>query len=416
MTIFQTYFGVFLGTAILMITQSTFAANCESSEARDATARVLDQNGNLRSRIMEQDYFIARPCLDDVSSIGVAQIDEKLLSKEYRLLFCNVEVTDRGKVCRSDHDAFEVLPEWDSFCENPEKCMLHYYVVMTPTEFTNFGAAGGVPLGWLLGHIGKKGHYEITTGALKDFGEKRKIKISNGSVENMSTASQDPDFYHWTDAAAHGQTPNDDSTAELIPGQAAAKFIGWVDDYLRKAEGNCREGKSREAIYLIGYALHAVQDVVFHDGMSNAEHAYRDKYRTRVDTEYWYDEKMLLAREASLAILAAMFPEKPTGNRSCSASILNRDGVSKLRSDEKILLIGKNQWELTPNTYRTFTRLAPIMLANAYCEKCIKAKYIVEPNWLIWEKYFKTPEGLDSIRTRLRSFTDRILSLGESHK
>lgn len=395
MTIFLSHLVTALGVAILLVAESGFASSCQSSPVKDAVARALDEKGSLRSKFVAQDYFTARPCFDDFSDLTAATLDEKLES-DYQLLKCDVLVLEGKRICTNEADRFEVKPEWEPICNTQGKCLIEYYSIKTqlPTNWRKFAGSGNVPLGWLLGHIGKKGHYEITTMALKDFAQNRKVQLSNAAVAIMSTGSQDADFYHWTNAAAHGQTPNDDSTGKLISGPAAENFVEWTKSYLRKAESNCQKGKFREAIYLIGYALHAVQDLVFHDGMSNAEHAYRDEFMTAVDSEYWYDEKTLLAKEASLAIVDSMLPATPLAHRPCSAVISSTEGIKKLRSDEKILLIGKNQWDLTWTTYWSFKGLAQIMKnSGVYDNKYPKEQYIVEPKWLVWDNYFKSTEA-----------------------
>ena len=62
---------------------------------------------------------------------------------------------------------------------------------------------------------------------------------------------------------------------EKPPAEARAAFIRWSQCQLKRVADACTK-PAEERLYWLGYALHGVQDLAFHQGISNAEHAYRD--------------------------------------------------------------------------------------------------------------------------------------------
>lgn len=137
-----------------------------------------------------------------------------------------------------------------------------------------FGTWRGICLPWQEDH----GHSGVTSRALLS------MKASNGkplfSARAMAIvidASQDPDLFDWDTPAAHAQTQ---AAADAMPANSALaqeEFVGWVRIYVRKAADACRRSNDdgvREALYWLGYATHAVEDLAPHLGRTNPEHAY----------------------------------------------------------------------------------------------------------------------------------------------
>ena len=134
-------------------------------------------------------------------------------------------------------------------------------------EVSNRLASGGVFGFWI-----DEGHYEVTQDAAERFG------FSSAGVDILRDASQDPDFYEFTVPAAHSQS--DDAVGMIAPGpareraeqDAIARYKDWVAGCVSKLRGAAGE-RPRDALYWLGYALHGVEDLAPHGGITNAEHA-----------------------------------------------------------------------------------------------------------------------------------------------
>nr|WP_316642662.1 hypothetical protein [uncultured Roseateles sp.] len=197
-----------------------------------------------------------------------------------------------------------VRPQAEANCitdgQSLQDCLVEIYRLRSLDE-TVFAKSGGLPFAALLGHIGKKGHFEITGyGALrvaKDF--------SGAAVEVLQQGSRDPDFFDWETPAAHAQADFNATTLEIVGSveQAQTNFLRWTAAHLRAARSFCSQGKHQMALYRLGYALHAPQDAVFHEGISNPQHAYLDLKGVGVDSSERYDEKFELAVKATQQVL-----------------------------------------------------------------------------------------------------------------
>lgn len=151
------------------------------------------------------------------------------------------------------------------------------------------------------------GHYRLTVDIAKQLG------CSARAAHILAMGSVAPDASYWETAEAHGQTPNcpvRSGTISLcalgmplescpplisqpllcVPGMPV-KDVGTGQraffDYLiekAKSVNDLKETDPGQALYVLGHALHAVQDLASHQGMTNAEHAYRS-YRLSDDPD-----------------------------------------------------------------------------------------------------------------------------------
>jgi hypothetical protein len=117
------------------------------------------------------------------------------------------------------------------------------------------------------------GHSDVTKNVL------RQLKFMSEAQEIVADASQDPDFYGWKDDNSHAQTfANNDGTVrsgdEANGRIAKGEFRDWMRDKIRKINTHCEEDQPNQALYLIGYALHAVQDLAAHNGRTAVEHSW----------------------------------------------------------------------------------------------------------------------------------------------
>ncbi len=129
--------------------------------------------------------------------------------------------------------------------------------------------SGGIYPPW--GHIG---HWEVTGKVLEEMG------FSAPGSDILCDAAQDPDFYEFGTAAAHAQTPDDadlcgsDSAKRTaIINQAVEDYLTWLSAQVERSVTAVEEGNTRLALYWLGYALHGVEDLAVHKGITNGEHA-----------------------------------------------------------------------------------------------------------------------------------------------
>jgi hypothetical protein len=118
----------------------------------------------------------------------------------------------------------------------------------------------------------------------------------------MVDASQDPDLFEWQVMKAHGQTRTvSDQDAHPAPGDGTGEFVGWVQDYVKRAAKVCAKGEdgAREALYWTGYSVHAVEDLAAHRGRTNPEHAYNAAHDENPDEDpHAFDLAVDMARMA----------------------------------------------------------------------------------------------------------------------
>lgn len=160
-------------------------------------------------------------------------------------------------------------------------------------------AGGGGVWGGVLRHClvdGKQGHYEVTAAAAKDDHWPEQVRGF------LARASREADEYEWNEPAAHGQTENG-----ATENAGKDKFKKTVIDYGKQIRAACAAGGAENvtrAVYVLGYLLHATQDLSSHAGQTNEEHAYRalvgdnpDSKDKRVErAERWSKRVLEIAR------------------------------------------------------------------------------------------------------------------------
>lgn len=87
----------------------------------------------------------------------------------------------------------------------------------------------------------------------------------------VGQTSQWPDWYRWKSHAEHAGTPNDKHAMPIDPHGAAQKCSNTLKSFLDRIGSS----KPHERYVWLGFALHCVQDLATHKGMTNAEHLYR---------------------------------------------------------------------------------------------------------------------------------------------
>lgn len=122
-----------------------------------------------------------------------------------------------------------------------------------------------------------RGHYEVTENAARRLRVNDAAVFSSDAASLLADASQDPDIFAWENLAAHAQTPVDREGLPTDVESAQQAFIGFVDAAVTKAVAACEKRSTdgvRDALYWLGYASHALEDLGPHLGRTNPEHAY----------------------------------------------------------------------------------------------------------------------------------------------
>lgn len=204
------------------------------------------------------------------------------------------------------------------------------------SDFTVKPAASGkrLPSGGIYPPYGHIGHWEVTSKVIEEMG------FSALGSNVLCDAAQDPDFYDFGTVAAHAQTSDDadlcgsDSVRRtIVIDKAINGYVGWVDAKFQRCTSDLEKGNVRLSLYWLGYALHGVEDLAVHKGITNGEHASMkdnpDYNAPNVALSYVYARRMLDAVR----------------------NALGQQGFDRLRNhrgEGKLSLFEKNQSEIHP--------------------------------------------------------------------
>lgn len=355
-----------LGTAASMQAAASPVGDCSKETVAVAGQRVFVR-GRLQPTILSSDLLQLSVC--DPRGVPLSADDQRSLESDYRLETVPIASLPSARLKQG------------ALCPDINECHVEVYrrKSLKPLphrqEFSN---SGGLAFAAFLGHLGKAGHFEITAVALKSpsFGASRE------STAVMAAASRDADFFEWTVPAAHAQTPNTaDGKIDVGRAQGAqGAFFEWMREGGRRVARLCREGDARSAAYALGYTLHAVQDLAFHEGITNAEHSfldYHESQRIGVDSSERYEEKFQLATTATAGVLERFRAVLPA---SCWHSILQLRDVSPLDFDEKRRVLGRTALDFGPTEYLKYRRLSELVGVEAALVPA--AELFVRPRWL----------------------------------
>jgi pimeloyl-ACP methyl ester carboxylesterase len=136
------------------------------------------------------------------------------------------------------------------------------------------GPGTRLPSGGIFPPYGHIGHWEVTGKIIEEMG------FSAPGSNVLSDAAQDPDFYDFGTVAAHAQTPDkadlcgsDTDKRTAIIDRAVDDYVAWVDAQFQRCAAALEKGDTRLSLYWLGYALHGVEDLAVHAGITNGEHA-----------------------------------------------------------------------------------------------------------------------------------------------
>ena len=166
-------------------------------------------------------------------------------------------------------------------------------------DFTvKIGPGTRLPSGGIWPPYGHIGHWEVTGKVIEEMG----FTAPGSSV--LCDAAQDPDFYDFGTVAAHAQTPDEADLCGLdsvkrtaIIEKAIDDYVVWVDTQFQQCTSALEKRKARLSLYWLGYALHGVEDLAVHKGITNGEHASTtespDFQAADVALSYVYARRML---------------------------------------------------------------------------------------------------------------------------
>jgi hypothetical protein len=116
-----------------------------------------------------------------------------------------------------------------------------------------------------------RGHSDISELAGKHAG------LGADSIAHFAAASQAPDLYRWRDDRYHSQTADvsgassEKRRASTVQSQAAVRDL--LVDLLKRMRSAAKAADTELAITYLGIAAHVVQDLVFHRGLTLAQHS-----------------------------------------------------------------------------------------------------------------------------------------------
>lgn len=148
--------------------------------------------------------------------------------------------------------------------------------------------SSGSTLSMFSVHIGIRGHPEVLADAMNSLARANQdgfIGFPRRALSIMQDAASDPDFYEWTNPAAHAQTGSDPNTGHAQPGAWQSAWAQWTRQYLRRGLEAAQAGRGAEALYFVGYALHSVQDLASRRGRTDAEHDFNSRFEDRNSDE-----------------------------------------------------------------------------------------------------------------------------------
>jgi hypothetical protein len=315
----------------------------------------------VRARVIQKDVIAPMFFASDLMRLelcaggnddAVRLIHDALSTDEYRLW-----QMPRSEV-RMAVDVSEAPTSLDTCDPMDAKRCTYDMIVRKDVLDARKGIPGGGKLWFDFPHWGKLGHYEITAAALRQFDP----TIQSQAVKIMADAAQDADFYEWGHPEAHGQTSYLARGKAGDVGASQRAFATWISDHIGKFRDSCANQKYRNAAYWAGYTMHGIQDVVFHRGITNPEHAYRDfAEHVGIDTDEDYDKKVSLAKKASVRYLQRVAAATP----DCWTKLSNVNEPWLSRPDKESLGLS---YDFTPTAsvaYRALSTFVKIALPFA---------------------------------------------------
>lgn len=314
---------IVLGFAMLS-GHAAAAEQCVTADLQAARARVFE-DGKLRATFLSSDVVKLAAC--DAGGSWLSEAELAAISGGYEPFLI------AGDRLKSKH-----LVDGSGCLDSKCAAEVFFRKGLKP-EAKEYAMGGGLPFASFLGHLGTKGHFEITKAALAA----PSINASEAASALMAAASRDADYFEWGVPAAHGQTRSSvEGFLDQSDTEARAEHLAWLSASLRRVASYCKAKAHREAAYALGYALHGVQDFVFHEGISNAEHSYRDNgdaMKVGVDYADRYDIKFSRASKLSVMLLEHVRVRAPS---ACWSGMTRLQAVKPMANAEKQAILARS--------------------------------------------------------------------------
>jgi hypothetical protein len=223
---------------------------------------------------------------------------------------------------------------------------------------------------------GVAGHSDVTEYVLREY-----FKFFPGARDIVSDASQDPDFYDWKTDRAHAQTPMNLQTGEIlrqddiVGGKLALdEFIEWLSTLVARVKTECHANRPKDALYLMGYALHGVQDLAAHNGRLASEHSWNSychssscggKISEQIDPDDNVDN-IKLAYDYSETFLSLI--NNFVGD-DCWRKMKTHQGHTLSKAEKQSLIPKTTGWDLTWEEYQLYKGFASKFALLANIEK-----------------------------------------------
>ncbi|UPU37467.1 hypothetical protein M1B72_07110 [Geomonas paludis] len=293
---------------------SSAKENQPAKKCETLRSRIYDSKG-LRDVFIAMDLFEYAQCMNDPDILKKFDLKIYKIENE-QLCFANDFLPSN-----------EQKQKIKEVCGDDAKCTVQLFVhkdkKLISDCVTEKAYSGALGFGPFLLRVGHKGHWEMTSQAVN----KANYKISPDGERIMCDASQDPDFYEFDDIQAHAQTK--ESVSGKITDQTIAKldFYKWGHDRIKIATERCKDGQTRLALYWLGSTLHTIQDLFFHEGITNEEHAYLSGPDFNHDFDFEnFDTRFNFGAESSTELLNFVLGEWERNNLQCSLEIRSLKG------------------------------------------------------------------------------------------
>jgi len=244
--------------------------------------------------------------------------------------------------------------------------------------FVRPGSGTKLPAGGIYPPYGPIGHWEVTAKVAEAIG------FSPPGINVLCDAAQDPDFYDFGTLAAHAQTPDeadlcgsDSFKRKVIIEEAIGDYVEWVSVQFRRCTSSLEKGEVRLSLYWLGYALHGVQDLAVHKGITNGEHASSN------ENPDFQAADVALAFEYARSLLDAV------------RNALGQKGFDRLRNHDgegRLSFFEKHRVDIHPDGWDLDDRIGDYQAAG---EKYKKIDPVPEP--VRWDREFVLSRVLETI-------------------
>ncbi|HLZ34073.1 MAG TPA: transglutaminase-like domain-containing protein, partial [Nitrospira sp.] len=262
--------------------------------------------------------------------------------------------TDSGEVTYLPYYVFNNYHLWAVYHDKADKTLDFESFIAARQKMHDLRDPAFASGGWLSTLTGdtSPGHVELTTEVLKSF------NFSSDAISVACDAAQDPDFYEWGHPYAHAQTGSNDNdgTTNETQDKAIGNYLNWLRDLINRIYPAVADSPDH-GLFFLGYALHGIQDLAAHQGVTNAQHSYESYMNpgtSGVDCDHNNDNRKR-ATEYTAEFLKRFAAKDPAlFDRMRGYDAGTNVFFPKLAQSKKCALLGVKGWDLSLSAYRTY--------------------------------------------------------------